>query len=165
MTKDTLKKGFTLIELLVVIAIIGILAATVLAALGSARSSGNNASAQSSVSSVRAQAEIFFNSQNPGTYVGMCASLPVRALTLGARNNGQGGTDAAAAPLLANNTTASAWSAAAAGNVTACHETARTWAVSVPLNGLTPGNFYCADSTGAGRVTAAALGAGIFACS
>ena len=56
-----LKKGFTLIELLVVIAIIGILASVVLASLNSARTKGKDASAKTSITSVRAQSEIYYN--------------------------------------------------------------------------------------------------------
>jgi len=50
--------GFTLIELLVVIAIIGILSSVVLASLTSARQKGKVAAIQSTMSSMRAAAEI-----------------------------------------------------------------------------------------------------------
>ena len=150
MIKQTLQRGFTLIELLVVIAIIGILAATVLASLGSARQGGNNASAQSSVSNVRAQAEFFFNSQNPGTYAGMCNSSGINALVIAARNNGQGSTAGATSSSIA------IWSATPATNRTSCMSNAVSWVVAVPLNGTAPGTFYCADSTGAGRINTGA---------
>jgi prepilin-type N-terminal cleavage/methylation domain-containing protein len=65
-------KGFTLIELLVVIAIIGILASVVLASLSSARDKGKDAAVKSQLSSMRAQAEIFYSVGE--TYATICTA-------------------------------------------------------------------------------------------
>jgi prepilin-type N-terminal cleavage/methylation domain-containing protein len=79
------KKGFTLIELLVVIAIIGILAATVLASLSTARTKGRDASAIASMSQMRAQAELQVGSG--GQYpADVCTDLA--ALETAAESNG-----------------------------------------------------------------------------
>jgi len=54
-------KGFTLIELLVVVAIIGVLSTIVITNLSSTREGANDAAIKANLSSIRTQAEVYFN--------------------------------------------------------------------------------------------------------
>ena len=69
-------RGFTLIELLVVIAIIGILSSVVLASLNTARGKGADAAIKAGLANVRAQAEIYYDT-NSGYSSAVIATLPV----------------------------------------------------------------------------------------
>lgn len=79
-------KGFTLIELLVVIAIIGILAAMVITNLRTARQKARDASAITSLSSMRAEAENYYD-ENSYAYTGLCNDSKITPLLTSIQNN------------------------------------------------------------------------------
>ncbi len=159
-----IQRGFTLIELLVVIAIIGLLAAVVLAALGSARSKGADAAVKASLSGARSQAELFA-SDNSNSFSGVCDAAH--------SSSGMGGVTGPGTLLGAASSTATmsiqtgtgGSLATGAGDAVTCNDEAGAWMIEAPLSDSTTGSphMWCVDSTGAAQENSAANG-GTTAC-
>ena len=122
MSMSSKKSGFTLIELLVVIAIIGLLAAVVLASLGSARGKGQDAAVKSQLHAAAAQAELYATI-NSNSYSGVCTAAHSASGLVDILLNAKAATGA-------NGVVTNAQQFA--GKV-ACEDTARSWVISAPL--------------------------------
>ena len=127
------EKGYTLIELLVVIAIIGILASVVLAALGSARQKGADASIKTTLGQLKNESEIYYNSDLVfgGTVdTNITASCTVGFLA------GEGRSSEILAKAQADST-----------NTPTCYIGKEVWAVHIPFKTPGAGN-WCVDYQG-----------------
>ena len=112
---------------LVGIAIIGILASVVLASLNTARSKGQDASIKANLSNIRAQAELYWDSQSTngknGSYLGLCKNDVVSQM----KNSI---TTTRAVDIV-------------------CNDNNGGYAISAPLNS---GGYWCVDSLITGKV-------------
>lgn len=121
-------KGFTLIELLVVIAIIGILSSVVLASLTTARSKGQAAAVQNQLSNMRAQAELYYSTNN-NQY-----------------NSGANTTTCTAGMFSSTNGLAALIAGSDKDAALTCFASSTAWSVQADVDGTA--DVYCVDSTG-----------------
>ncbi|KND50362.1 MAG: putative Type IV pilus pilin [Parcubacteria bacterium C7867-007] len=171
------KRGFTLIELLVVIAIIGVLSSIVLSSLNRARSKGSDAAAKSNLDNARAQAQLFYDSNNnrfvitPGSATDVCS---VSGSVGSPAVKGVFGFVAEAARASGYSAVNNTITVTGGAGVVTCHAcftgqastdctTEGRWAAEVPLRG-TPGFVYCVDSSGTASTTTTTLGSGDTRC-
>ncbi len=140
--KKNSNKGFTLIELLVVIAIIGILSSVVLASLNTARAKGGDAAVKSNLDNSRAEAAIYYDTNN---------NYGTAAATAGETSCATANTIFALDTTMANQIAAAK---SAGGGITSCMNTTGStgaWAATAQLKTSTTG-FWCVDSSGKSQV-------------
>ena len=137
-------KGFTLIELLVVIGIIGILSSVVLASLNVARDKAADAKTKSQLASARDAAEIFFNKN--GGYNGAAGDVAWDCTTVDSMfQDTDSGMNQYTDP---NN-----YPSPATISIR-CSSTDSAFSISASM--VTPGEFWCVDSTGISKQVLAA---------
>jgi len=133
--------GFTLIELLVVIAIIGVLSSIVMSSVNKSREKAHDASAKSTLGSIRAQAALYYNENNFSYGAdGVVCDTADSVFDSTKENN--------------INTMVLAAQTVVGGGEIACANSSSLYVVAVTLQG---GGVWCVDSNGNATTTALAL--------
>lgn len=158
MKKNLFKRGFTLIELLVVIAIIGILASVVLASLNSARDKGSDAKIKSQLAGARTAAELFYDNQTPKSYGAAVAGTEAPGSSIGAGCN----SGMFASTELSEYTANANYPANVSTNGKCTSVGGTSYVISAPMT--TSGEFWCVDSSGHSKQTAALQADSATAC-
>jgi prepilin-type N-terminal cleavage/methylation domain-containing protein len=167
MKKMNWKKGFTLIELLVVVAIIGILASVVLASLNTARAKGADAAVKADLANARAQAALFYDSNN-NTYAATAVGNATDVCSpTGLASGVTGISQLVSAAALAGGNTLGVENALETGTTAVCDVglafPSQTWVAQAPLKSVA-GTYWCVDSSGTSKQEPAPLAASSLAC-
>lgn len=143
--KYNMKKnnGFTLIELLTVIAIIGILSAVVMVSLSSARLKAKDKAVMTELSSIKVQAEIYYDLNN-NSYSGLC-NTAMSARGLGGVDGPGLLSDVKKNTAIPSNISTS--SQEGRYDYVTCHDSDLYWAVEAPTSKSTSSvvSMYCVD--------------------
>lgn len=142
------KKGFSLVELLIVIAIVGILSTAIMSNLNTGRARSYDSKIKQQLVSFRTSAYVYYYNQTPNSFgtAGNCNTGIFADMTTA---NGRPGSF-----LATNNLPAYA--------TVQCSSNGTSYAVKASL--YSGDEYFCVDSTGAGKTITGAIGSAVTVC-